>query len=680
MGHQLIKRILMVFVSSLFLTACDEQPKTPDIFDGTDNVPVKHEHTYSDVWQSDSQFHWHQATCEHTTEIKDNAPHQFDLVENIAPTYSSEGHKKYVCLVCQYVNEVILDKVAHTYSDQWTTNSQGHWHACLDEGFESSKADYSVHTFTTKVVEPTFESKGSITYTCSVCGFVAVEDIPMVEHEYDLEVWSNDETGHWHACKDEGYEGTEKKDFQPHSFNVTVKEPTFEEVGVTTYRCVECNYTYYVETSIKEHTYSNSYSFDKSGHWHQCVDAGYSNLKKDSEIHDFVGEIIDPTFETPGYIRKTCKVCGYVDTEVTSDPLEHNFDTNWVNNSYYHWHYCIDEGYETLKSNQEAHNYIYDETEPGPYTQGKRVATCKDCGYTYTTMTPSLFEECDGKWNFEYYSYGSYYIFTGFTENVTVGFIPETYNDKPVRRIKEYSLTNSNLEKVYIGNNVSNVDYYAFGNYSYSTLQYLKYISIGNSISSFNVCTNTLSKVTKIRCGTSISDVSFTSSYPSLETIIVDEDNPNFSSAYGLALNKAGTKVVQCPRGKTDTVIIPDGVTTIGSYSFSWCEKFDSIYFENPSLITIIEQYAFQGASKLKCLKHNLINLQSIGNFAFNGTRLESIYLPLTLNFLGSYCLYIYYEKGIDVIYEGTEEQFNSIEKEIDVFYPTYKIEYLGEV
>lgn len=47
-----------------------------------------HEHTYSEEWSSDGAFHWHAATCEHTTEVSDKSEHEFNA-EN-------------VCIVCNY--------------------------------------------------------------------------------------------------------------------------------------------------------------------------------------------------------------------------------------------------------------------------------------------------------------------------------------------------------------------------------------------------------------------------------------------------------------------------------------------------------------------------------------------------------------------------------------------------
>ena len=36
-----------------------------------------HEHTFSNEWSKDAQYHWHAATCEHKDEVKDSAEHDF---------------------------------------------------------------------------------------------------------------------------------------------------------------------------------------------------------------------------------------------------------------------------------------------------------------------------------------------------------------------------------------------------------------------------------------------------------------------------------------------------------------------------------------------------------------------------------------------------------------------------
>lgn len=56
---------------------------------------VEHRHTFRDEWSSNDTSHWHAATCEHTTEKKDEAAH----------VYGTAGAERYTCSVCKYVSE-----------------------------------------------------------------------------------------------------------------------------------------------------------------------------------------------------------------------------------------------------------------------------------------------------------------------------------------------------------------------------------------------------------------------------------------------------------------------------------------------------------------------------------------------------------------------------------------------
>ena len=53
-----------------------------------------HEHTYSEKWSVDSEYHWHAATCEHTSEVSSKDFH----------SYGSDGK----CSVCDYKNPHVI--------------------------------------------------------------------------------------------------------------------------------------------------------------------------------------------------------------------------------------------------------------------------------------------------------------------------------------------------------------------------------------------------------------------------------------------------------------------------------------------------------------------------------------------------------------------------------------------
>ncbi len=86
------------------------------------------EHTFSDKWYSDTENHWHPATCEHAeTERSELAPH-VDSDEN--------GF----CDVCEYEAGH-----THSYANDWQSDDDGHWKelTCTHAG---EKGLYSPHS------------------------------------------------------------------------------------------------------------------------------------------------------------------------------------------------------------------------------------------------------------------------------------------------------------------------------------------------------------------------------------------------------------------------------------------------------------------------------------------------------------------------------------------------------
>ena len=59
----------------------------------------KHEHTFDTTkWESDDNYHWHPATCEHTNQKGDRAAHDFgDPYDVVAATCEAAGSQK-VCI------------------------------------------------------------------------------------------------------------------------------------------------------------------------------------------------------------------------------------------------------------------------------------------------------------------------------------------------------------------------------------------------------------------------------------------------------------------------------------------------------------------------------------------------------------------------------------------------------
>ncbi len=72
--------ICVIATFSVLLSACESE----------------HKHTYSTEWKYDATYHWHEATCEHKSEVSGKAEHTFDGDE---------------CSVCHYKHEHELTKI-----------------------------------------------------------------------------------------------------------------------------------------------------------------------------------------------------------------------------------------------------------------------------------------------------------------------------------------------------------------------------------------------------------------------------------------------------------------------------------------------------------------------------------------------------------------------------------------
>ena len=82
------------------------------------------------------------------------------------------------------------------------------------------------------------------------------------------------------------------------------------------------------------------------------------------------------------------------------------------------------------------------------------------------------------------------------------------------------------------------------------------------------------------------------------------------------------------------SINIPEGITTISSYTFNNCSKLNNISL--PSTLTTIDYSAFYGCSSLTSISLP-IKLSTIGYEAFYGSGLTELHLPAAIRSIGSY-------------------------------------------
>ena len=145
--------------------------KAPEVI-----AKLDHTHKFSDDWTSDDIYHWHVATCEHTTEVSDKAEHTFgNWTTTKAATEEAEGTRERSCTVCGYTATEAIEKLAHThkFATDWTKDETPHWYVATCEHTDE-KSGFAEHSFGVwKVVqEPTDTQAGRNERTCKYCAYV----------------------------------------------------------------------------------------------------------------------------------------------------------------------------------------------------------------------------------------------------------------------------------------------------------------------------------------------------------------------------------------------------------------------------------------------------------------------------------------------------------------------------
>ena len=156
--------------------------------------------------------------------------------------------------------------------------------------------------------------------TCSLvsCGNKNSTSQQTSTHVHDYSnVWSHNETQHWHDCKDSSC--AEKKDVANHTFNWSEKTPAgVHKDKVEEGTCSICNYK--TTRTIKEtaiHSYDTSkWISDENSHWHasNCneLDPAHDVMKIDEAHHS--GEWttkVEANYGVDKVIQRDCEVCGY---------------------------------------------------------------------------------------------------------------------------------------------------------------------------------------------------------------------------------------------------------------------------------------------------------------------------------------------------------------------------------
>lgn len=254
----------------------------------------------------------------------------------------------------------------HTANGEgWLTDSTKHYHVCSC-GTEIVAAPHTFGEWT--VIKPaTEDEKGSRERSCSVCSYKQTEEIDKLPHTHNpASAWTNDATGHWHACSG----CNEKLDFVAHT------PDRAEATETEAVKCTICGYVITPALGHTTHTPEENWRYDENNHWHKCEGCS-EQLDKATHTYGDWTVTKQPTATESGEKERTCSVCGYKQIETVPMTGESEKVAITVTGGNGGGSYNVGDTV-TVTANAPAEGKKFD----GWYVNGEKVSS--DNSYTFT--------------------------------------------------------------------------------------------------------------------------------------------------------------------------------------------------------------------------------------------------------------------------------------------------------
>ncbi len=317
------------------------------------------------------------------------------------PTCTGVGANDEMCEFCGYVKDgQDIPALGHKYTEGKWEYDEGdttrHYRTCTVCGTK----DYHDCVKDVTTQDPTCTKNKTLTYTCTDCKRVEVQELPetALGHDYGNATPNGDHIHHTLTCirPDCDAPGNNTRvDSCEHSDNPI--QPTCTSAGKHVLTCSVCNDTFDGDPIEKlAHNYPSTWTNESNGkHYHTCT---YGCGEREEEPCQDSTKVVPSTCTVRGYTLHSCSKCNNTYKTNYQELKAHRFDNTWTKstNGKTHSHRCLD-CKQTFSENCSIS--LLKET-PATCTQpAQRTYTCKTCGYV---SQPQSYGTAAGhRWVFE---------------------------------------------------------------------------------------------------------------------------------------------------------------------------------------------------------------------------------------------------------------------------------------
>ena len=234
------KRLILVFVASLFVSGCAGQEE-----DTSTNTNKEEEHLYSPTYEKDESGHWHKCLTNGHSDISKKEAHKYGewkiLIE--AGLHTDQIEHRF-CSICEYEEKRTVED-SGTHSFVWKYDDNKHWQESTCDHETPLTKDEGIHLFGEwKVLNDADIHVDKVEYRlCSVCLFTEKRTIENTATHTFSQVWSFDETNHWHESTCD-HTPSLKSDISAHSFGEWKEKvaATYTSNRIDERKCIICDF------------------------------------------------------------------------------------------------------------------------------------------------------------------------------------------------------------------------------------------------------------------------------------------------------------------------------------------------------------------------------------------------------------------------------------------------------